>query len=256
MEQQMILICEDSDVGILTGVYEAYERKLDHDRTRIQTEEEGNLCLFSEYIKIEPSSVKAEKVIRTILKRFGRETLQIILEALGSTDVQKGSAVYHMIVHGLRGGYKGKLIDCFSEESVVKVVALSTTVWHEYHHFYGFVRFRELENGVLYAVIHPKNRILSFLGEHFANRFPCEDFIIYDEVHNTCLMHTAGKEWFLMDAGLVPLHQLPQISNKEKQIQELFRYFCKKIVIPERVNEPLAKQLLPLRFRPDMVEFN
>ena len=59
-----------------------------------------------------------------------------------------------------------------------------------------------------------------------------------------------------MDAGLVPLHQLPQISNKEKQIQELFRYFCKKIVIPERVNEPLAKQLLPLRFRPDMVEFN
>ena len=172
MEQQIILVCEDSDVGILSGVYEAYERKLNHDRTIIQIGEGENLCLFSEYIKIESSSVKADKVIRTIAKRFGRETLQIILEALSSTDSQKGNAVYHMLVHGLRGGYKGKLIDCLSEEAVVKVVALSTTVWHEYHHFYGFVRFRELESGVLYAVIHPKNRILSFLGDHFANRFP------------------------------------------------------------------------------------
>ncbi len=255
MEQQIILVCEDSEEGILSGVYEAYERKLDHDRTIIQIGEEENLCLFSEYIKIEPSSIKAQKVISTIERRFGRETLQIILEALGSTDRQKGSAVYHMIVHGLRGNYKGKLIDCFSQESVVKVVALSTTVWHEYHHFYGFVRFQELENEVLYAKIHPKNRILSFLGNHFANRFPEEDFMIYDEVHGICLMHRAGKEWFLIDAGLIPLPELPQISQKEKQIQDLFRYFCQKIAILERGNDPLQKQLLPLRFRPDMVEF-
>lgn len=255
MAEQIILVCEDSDTGILTGIYEAYERKLDHDRTVIQVGEEENLCLFSEYIKIEPSPVKAEKVIRTIEKRFGRETLQIILEALASTDRQKGNAVYHMIVHGLRGGYKGKLIDCLSQESVVKVVALSTTVWHEYHHFYGFVRFQELENKVLYATIHPKNRVLSFLGDHFSNRFPREHFIIYDEVHNMCLMHGSEKEWFLIDAGLISFGEIPQISQKEKQIQELFRYFCQKIAILERGNDPLQKQLLPLRFRPDMVEF-
>ena len=255
MEQQIVLVCEDSDVGILTGVYEAYERKVNHDRTIIQIGEEENLCLFSEYIKIEPSSAKAEKVIRTIAKRFGRETLQIILEALGSTDGQKGNAVYHMIVHGLRGGYKGKLIDCFSEESVVKVVALSTTVWHEYHHFYGFLRFQELENGVLYAVIHPKNRVLSFLGDHFANRFPNEYFMIYDVVHNIYLMHGARKECFLLEGELVPEQQLPGGSVRENQIQDMFRYFCQKIAILERGNDSLQKQMLPLRFHPDMIEF-
>lgn len=255
MAEQIILVCEDSDTGILTGVYEAYERKLDHDRTVIQVGEEENLCLFSEYIKIETSNTKAEKVIRTIEKRFGRETLQIILEALASTDRQKGNAVYHMIVHGLGGTYKGKLIDCFSQECVIKVVALSTTVWHEYHHFYGFVRFQELENGVLYAKIHPKNRLLPFLGDHFANRFPRENFIIYDEVHDMCLMYGAGREWFIIEAALVPQNQLPQVSLKEKQIQELFRYFCQKIAILERGNDPLQKQMLPLRFRPDMIEF-
>ena len=255
MEEQIILVCEDSDIGILTGVYEAYERKLDHDRTFLQVGEEENLCLFSEYIKVEPSGMKAEKVIRTLERRFGKETLQIILEALGSTDRQKGNAVYQMIVHGLRGNYRGKLIDCLSCEAVIKVVALSTTVWHEYHHFYGFVRFQELENHVLYATIHPKNRVLPFLGDHFSNRFPGEHFMIYDEVHNICLMHGAGKDWFLIEGALIPRQKLPGLSAEEKKIQDLFRYFCQKISITERENNELQMQMLPLRFRPDMVEF-
>lgn len=255
IEEQKILVCEDSDIGILTGVYEAYERKLDHATVYLQVGEEENLRLFSTYIQICPSRIKAEKVIRTIERRFGRETLQIILEALGSTDREKGQAVYQMIVFGLKGEYKGKLIDCLSCEAVVKVVAFSTTVWHEYHHLYGFVRFQELKNGILYAVIHPKNNVLSFLGDHFSNRFPREHFMIYDEVHGICLMHGAHKQWFIVDAGLMQLEQLPEVSAQELQIQRLFRYFCQKISITERENPLLQQQMLPLRFRTDMVEF-
>ncbi len=255
MNEQIILVCKDSDIGILTGVYEAYERKLDHASTYLQVGEEDNLRLFSDYIEIIPSKDKAEKVIRTIERRFGRETLQIMLEALGATDRSKGQAVYQMIVFGLKGEYKGKLIDCLSCDAVVKVVALSTTVWHEYHHLYGFVRFQELETGILYAVIHPKNNVLTFLGDHFSNRFPKEHFMIHDEVHGICLMHGAHKQWFIVDADLVQLEELPEVSAREFQIQELFRYFCEKISIAERENHLLQKQMLPLRFRPDMVEF-
>lgn len=255
MSEQIILVCDDSNTGILSGIYEAYERKLNHDTTCIQVGEEDNLRLFSEYIEIVPSMDKASKVIRTIERRFGKETLQIILEALGATDPQKGQAVYQMVVHGLRGGYKGKLIDCLSCEAVVKVIALSTTVWHEYHHLYGFVRFQELENGILFATIHPKNRVLSFLGDHFSNRFPKEHFMIYDEIHDTCLMHGADKQWFIVEDSLLQLEHLPGLSVREAQIQNLFRYFCQKISITERENRTLQQQMLPLRFRPDMVEF-
>jgi len=253
--EQNILVCEDSDIGILTGVYEAYERKLDHASVYLQVGEEANLRLFSSYIEIFPSRYKAEKVIRTIEKRFGMETLQIILEALGSTDKDKGQAVYQMIVFGLKGNYRGKLIDCLFCDAVVKVVALSTTVWHEYHHLYGFVRFQELENGILYATIHPKNNVLSFLGDHFANRFPKEHFMIFDENRGICLVHGAHKQWFIVEEGLLNLEQLPGESDKELQIQQLFRCFCKNISIAERENKALQQQMLPLRFRPDMVEF-
>ena len=255
MEKQFILVCEDSDIGILTGVYEAYERRLSHDITFLQVGNGDNLRLFSEYITVEPSSIKAEKVMHTVELRFGKETLRIIMEALGSADSVRADAVYKMIVFGLRGKYHGKLIDCLSCDAVVKVIALSTNVWHEYHHLYGFIRFEELKNGILYSVVHAKNRVMPFLGEHFANRFPNENFIIYDENHNICLVHSTGKEWFLADGSFLHKENIPEISDREARIQELFCYFCQTISIRERENFSLQKQMLPLRFRSDMIEF-
>jgi len=254
MSEHIILVCEDSSTGIFTGIYEAYERKLNHDTTILQVGEEDNLRLFAEYIRIVPSQEKAEKVIRTIRRRFGEETIRIIFEALASTDLQKGQAVYQMVVFGLRGRYKGQLIDCLSFEPIVKVVALSTTVWHEYHHFYGFLRFKELTNGILFAQIKPKTRLLDFLGDHFANRFPKENFMIYDEAHDSCLIHGSDKLWFTISGDMLRMEDLPDFSEEELQIQELFKYFCHKIAIKERENISLQQQMLPLRFRSNMIE--
>ena len=144
--------------------------------------------------------------------------------------------VYRMIVFGLRGGYKGQLIDCLSQESVIKTVALSTTVWHEIHHFYGFLRFQELASGILYAKIKPKANLLKFLGDHFADRFPLENFMIYDEAHDCWLMHEAGKEWFTVAGDLVQTDGLLTFSSDEWMIQELFCHFVNKIAIKEREN--------------------
>ena len=254
MSEHHILICEDSVAGILTGVYEAYERKLNHSTTVLQVGEEENLRLFAEYIRIEPSQERADKVIRTIRRRFGEETLHIILEALAASDNSKGHAVYQMIVFGLRGGYKGQLIDCLSQESVIKTVALSTTVWHEVHHFYGFLRFQELASGILYAKIKPKANLLTFLGDHFADRFPLENFMIYDEAHDYWLIHGAKKEWFTVSGELVQTDGLLTFSQDEMTIQELFCHFVNKISIKERENLALQQQMLPLRFRSNMIE--
>ena len=254
MSEYYILICEDSETGILTGVYEAYERRLNHDTTVIQVGEEENLRLFSEYIRITSSQEKADKVIRTVRRRFGEETLRIVLEALASADSSKGQAVYQMLVFGLRGNYKGQLIDCLSQEAVIKTVALSTTVWHEIHHFYGFLRFQELASGILYAKIKPKAKLLAHLGDHFSDRYPLENFMIYDEAHDEWLIHGAKKEWFCVSGELVQTDGLLTFSEEEMQIQELFCHFVNKIAIKERENLALQQQMLPLRFRSNMIE--
>ena len=159
-----------------------------------------------------------------------------------------------MIVFGLKGGYRGQLIDCLSQEAVIKTVALSTTVWHEIHHFYGFLRFQELANGILYAKINPKANLLAFLGDHFSDRFPLENFMIYDEAHDYWLIHGAKKDWFTVSGELIQTEGLLTFSKEELMIQELFCHFVNKIAIKERENLALQQQMLPLRFRSNMIE--
>ena len=256
MEENNILICEDSNEGIFSGIYEAYARKLEHSCTYIQLGEEENLRLFSNYIEIKTDVQKAEKVISTIKSKFGMEATQLIFEAMASPDKTKGQAVYQAVVFGLLGAYKGNLMDCIYQDAIAKVVALSTTTWYELHHFYGFLRFEELESGVLFATIHPKNHLLSFMGQHFTNRFPKENFMIYDENRDLCLIHAKDKDWGIISGDTIRLSEREKTSKEEIVMQELFCHFCHKIAIKERTNKNLQRQMLPVRFRSDMVEFN
>ena len=80
---------------------------------------------------------------------------------------------------------------------------LSRNVSNEAHHFLEFIRFRELENGVLYSGINPKNRVLTCMGDHFADRFPLENWLIYDKAHREAIVHRAGYVWvFLRELDL------------------------------------------------------
>lgn len=72
--------------------------------------------------------------------------------------------------------------------------------------FQGFVRFTEYD-GMLGAVIHPKNYILPLLRGHFCGRFPEENFMIYDAVHQAVLLyqnHKATLTELAVPAGAAP----------------------------------------------------
>ena len=120
----------------------------------------------------------------------------------------------------------------------------------------GFTRFRELENGILFANISPKNNVLVSLMEHFSDRMPSENFAIFDEGRKLYGIHPAKGQWFLAGGeeladkiGEVPL------SDKEERYAALFRHFCKRIAIKERKNLDLQRNMLPLYFREYMTEF-
>ena len=64
------------------------------------------------------------------------------------------------------------------------------------HDFAGLLL--ELENGMLFSRIGPKNDVVAFLMPHFADRLPIENFVIYDEKRNLFGIHPAGKPWYLL----------------------------------------------------------
>lgn len=250
-----ILICKNNIENIFTAIYEAYEKHLNHSETYLQIGEDENIRLFSEYYIVETDEEKAKKVARTIGVKFGARSEESIWQALCADDEEKAQAVYQMLVIGFSKQIKGSLIDCLNDPWIVKVNQLCKRVGNEEHHYRGFLRFEELEGGILYANINPKSDILIQLGTHFMNRFPGEKFMIFDEKRGKYFVHVKSKKFTIMDKVVLDGWQQPRRTIEEESIQNLFRIFHKCISIDERENLTLQRSLLPFRFRDKMTEF-
>lgn len=257
--EELVLLCENSTEGILSAVYEAYSRRLDHNTTYIGSQAD-NYRLFAKYEQVETDPRKVQVVLKTLRREFREEDIWQLSYALAAEDTEKGQAVYRTIVEGRYQRYKRGcpcgLFDDLKNPHIHKTFALARRTWNELHHLQGFLRFEETKNGILFARIGPKSNVLPFLSIHFADRFPMENFVIYDEPRHLFSVHPAGKNWYLLQEDQEEEIQVQwERSEREQDYQELFRYFCHKITIKERKNEKLQNNMLPLRFREYMTEF-
>ncbi|MCM1540698.1 MAG: TIGR03915 family putative DNA repair protein [Blautia sp.] len=246
--------CEDSLESIFTAIYLAYEEKRDHMDTCISLTEEP--ILFAEDVYVMPNREKMNKVMRSLYRIFGEDDYMRLCLALASQDEGKAQAVYRTVVDGLsarRGA--GHLFDNLANNEVHHAFALARMAGRELDHLREFLRFQELENGVLYAKIDPGNNVVAFLMPHFSDRLPQENFMIQDERRGIYAIHPAGKQWYLFYGGGKEDDPAFRISAQEREYQELFQYFCHKIAIEERKNLKLQQNMLPLKFRKNMTEF-
>ena len=255
---EYVLLCEDSMEGILSGVYEAYRFKKEnniesHDSIHLSVTNPDICRLFTEYRTIETNYENADKVIGTIRKRLGEEVYYRLCLAMVSCFEEKADAVYHTIVLGLRENDK-MIMDRLGEDWVQRTFRFARASSNELGHMVEFTRFAELEGGVLYAKINVKHHILPFLMPHFADRLPSENFIIYDEGTDVYGLHPMRQQWYLVQGMEIDQGMLKQTAAEE-DYQELFKRFCKTIAIESRTNKRLQTGFLPLRFRPNMTEF-
>lgn len=253
---EQVLLCEDTQEGIFTGIYEAYEKKFDLSTVRIVVGEEQEYRLFAVYHRVKTDTEKALKVAGTVSRLTGPEPYRQICTALSSTDPQKGQAVFGVIELLLRDRRSAQhIMDRLANGYVRRVFELHRNVQNEIHHLKEFLRFQELRNKALFARIGPYNDVVMYLMPHFADRFPLENFMIYDEGRNLLGVHPASGEWYLARGIRIDKNMLND-SEEEKKYRELFRFFCHKIAIKERKNLDLQRNMLPFRFREFMVEFS
>lgn len=256
--ETVVFICEDNIEGILTGVYDAWEEALlsglghGHCKLAVSVEQPELFCVYRETAA---EREKAEKVIRTLRRRLGEEAYECLCYAMASHEPDKAEAVYKTIVAGLSMKQGYRVFDKLTDPCVARCFALKRNVGGEIHRELEFLRFKELENGVLLAKIHPKNDVLMYLGPHFSDRLPLENFLIYDMNRRKALFHEKEKDWYMMDTLELKSATAERISSEEEYYQDLFRMFCRTIAIGSRKNSALQRQFLPLYFRDVMPEF-
>jgi probable DNA metabolism protein len=254
----VIFLCENSVDGIFTGVYDAWASRLGHENVALRVQGVMDLELFAEYREVPCDSEKAEKVARSIREKMGMDAYQTIYQAALSARAERADCIYRVVVHGMSPEVTRhtarNVIWNLQDPNVSRVFELSRETGNEAHRYIQFVRFCELDQGLLFSEIQAENQVLPLLGDHFADRFPNENFMIYDNGHNDCLIHRKSSAWFILrDAQPSEQGKLRE-SSTEQEMAQLWRGFCSSIAIKERENRRLQQQFLPLKYRRWMTE--
>lgn len=266
--EKIVLLCEDSIEGMLTAIYDGFVLKnekfsgkpgalADHyeDNIRIHPRENYEYEMFTSIIQVETDDKKADQTISAIRRKLGEEAYLMVLRALCHYDEDRASDVFAFLVRGFQigTGIVKKLGDAY----VMSVMELSRKAANEAHSFIEFIRFEDTGD-VLYARIEPKCNVLPLIARHFAGRFPNENFIIYDEVRKLSLVHKKFEDFFFVkdSEANIPGTVGYDVSTEVWDYKQLWSAYFESTAIEDRKNPKCQKNLLPLWYRKNMLEFS
>ena len=247
-----VYICEDSVTGILSAIYDAWKDNIEEGQGSIGLKGSLEPELFCTYAEVICNEKKAISVEKMILKHLGQGAYWDLYHAMLSRDSGKGTAVLNTMLVAKKLRNSTRIMEHLSHPMVEKVFELSRNVGGEAHAWTGFVRFRELENGILFSEIAPKNKILTCIAPHFSDRLSVENWMIYDKTHQEIAVHESGKRWVLVSGEELNLEKINRVSEKEQKFSKLWKDFCNTIAIEERKNLKCQMQHMPLWYRENM----
>ena len=140
--------------------------------------------------------------------------------------------------------------------AVADVFSMSRSVSNEAHRYEEFIRFRELENGILFSEITPKAQILTCVADHFEDRFPLEigsymikriKYVLYTEL---------GKDGDLCGESFLMRERQRIYRKRNGNYEFLWKRFFHSVSIKERENPKCQQAHLPFRYRGEMTEFS
>lgn len=153
----------------------------------------------------------------------------------------------------LLGLEKGpRLAGMLAQEPVHSVGRIARHVSHEAHKFKGFVRFREVTEGFLYASIEPEADVLPLIAPHFVGRVGDRPWMIHDLRRRQAALFDL-RSWRLLSG--VELTAEPGISAAEHDYAALWQRYFQHHAIAERHNPKLQQKHVPLRYRKHLTEF-
>lgn len=231
--------------GLLCCVFESFEKK--EIPQEINGPDEGQMSLFTEK-EIATDEEKARRVLASVPRKIGPDALSFIRRAYLTCLPQKEKYILLFLRKGYEAG--AKVMRLLGDTVVSTLFKAVQQLGNESHLLKEFIRFSVYDN-VLAAQITPKNFVLPFLGQHFADRFPNEVFLIYDTTHRMALTYEKG------DLQIRPVEHfsMPAPSEEEKQFRRMWKMFYQTIAIKERYNPRCRMSMMPKRYWVNMTEF-
>jgi probable DNA metabolism protein len=214
----------------------------------------GDMCevgLFScETIEISTQRDTALALRSRFVKAVSQDAFATARYAFHSQKKGIELLVWNYLQLGLKVG-RG-LEGLLTSEPVHSINRIARHVSHEAHKFKGFVRFREVTAGFLYAAIEPEADILGLIAPHFVGRVGDRPWMIHDLRRYQAAVYDL-KSWRLVRG--VELTAEPGVTAAEHEYAALWQRYFQHHAIAERHNPKLQQKHVPLRVRKHLTEF-
>lgn len=207
-----------------------------------------NLSLLDE--RIDLNILEDDKIIEKIKKFIGDFAFNITYYVFLSNNENKELIIYYYLLNSLK--YKNKIIYQRNLKCVCESLSIANYVKKEAHKFKGFLRFKELDNKVLFANISPTNNIITILSEHFCKRLSNEFWIIKDDTFNLISIYDK-KRYYILQSDKYKII-INSLSKDENNIEELWKTFYKTIGIKERKNDRCRRNFMPKKYWKNIIE--
>lgn len=231
----MIVVYDKTFDGFLTVVFDYYK-----DLLNIEIRSEDDQLSFLDMVRVGTDRDKADRVKASIKKNLSKGFYKDIITAFNSSNKDKDIIIAKLIKLAF---LKGIEVVSSANKYAISFNKMVKNFRSEAHSLKGLLRFREIQEGYLFAEYESNNFILGDLSYHFLKRMPDEKFIIYDK--------NSGKA-FVSIYGNFEVVDIIDLNIEESSEEEFFRSlwlgFYDAISIKERENKKLMISNMPKRY--------
>jgi probable DNA metabolism protein len=248
MEQ---LLYDGSFEGLLTAIFDVYERKL--QQVRILKKGVHLPDLYASASEIVTDKEKASRVWNGLKRKLSTEAVNHFYKSfLSELDDMEDTLL--SFTQYILSSPEGAERD-FSHKAVLKVAQVSKQVHREKHRMEAFVRFQRTADDLYYAVIEPDFNVLPLIAKHFKDRYADQAWIIYDTKRKYGI-HYDNKDNRVSE--IVPVFTEDGISRgtlsdsmvheHEPAYQTLWKDYFRSVNITDRKNMKLHLRHIPTRY--------
>ena len=236
----MTYIYDASFDGLLTCIYEAFYS--DVKPSEIIRQEDFIPSFLGENKEIKTDREKAEKVYRAIEEKISASCLKRVFYAYLSELPQAGIAILKYLELGFKMG--GDVDLNLANSHVLTIDNIVKKLGKERHRLTGLLRFKKLDNDILYGQLEPDFNVIALLAPHFQKRLGNEKFIIHDLKRGIAVFYNK-EEWIVRD---IEAWEGFLVKDSEEIYEDLWRTYFKSISIQSKKNSKLQKRNMPMKY--------
>ena len=246
--KKKVYIYDGSYQGLLTALYQAFKQR--EVPVKIVAELKFRNDLFYQQEEIITDADQVHFFSQQIKKSISAQALNNIFYAYLSEIEKMELYIFRYLFTGFKVGKK--IDEYLTKEYVRQVQDLAYKVKHESHRLKGLIRLQEAADNKYYAAVEPDYKTLVLLAPHFKSRFSTIDWIIHDKRREEAIIFSAAeKEWLLID---LEKEFEPELSDKEKKVQDLWCAFFSAVSIKNRSNPKVQQQFMPKKYWRYLIE--